>query len=272
MCIVQVIERTIASTPCSCRGLNGWSTTSSPIMPGGGVSMEDDWTVAGIEVTPTKSCGVFGALDESNGKSWKYITHEKLWVFQMSSASTWFICLPIWADVINISATDQLNQLVVDLFANWFAAENIYFHQMLASTIRNSAVHYERKRKQTSSTVNELFGSVHSPTYIVISPIVASCSRMKQFKASLVNHFGIFDGVTFCIICTLCNKLLALSSGFGSELDTTIRQLRKCRVNSWSDGYCTERNNSRHWSNHGSALGMSKCVSSTWMCGNEEIR
>lgn len=93
-----------------------------------------------------------------------------------------------------------------------------------------------------------------------MSPIAASCNITKQFKASAVNHFGIFGGVTFCMSWTFLNSTLADSSGFGSELDSTIKQLKKCLVNSWSDGYWTDKYSSRHCSYHGSAIGMSKWV------------
>lgn len=77
---------------------------------------------------------------------------------------------------------------------------------------------------------------------------------------SAQNHFGSLGGVTFCIICTFFVNWLALSSGLGSELDSTIRQLKMCRVNSWSTGNWTLRNVSRHCSNHGSVTGISRVV------------
>lgn len=66
------LNLTIASVAGSWDGLSGWSTTSSLIIiPDGGVSNDDIWTVDGIDVTLLTSCGVFGALTGSDGNSYK---------------------------------------------------------------------------------------------------------------------------------------------------------------------------------------------------------
>lgn len=96
------VNLTIASTPCSWVGLNGWSTTSSPIMPGGGVSMELDCRVVGIDVTPAKSCGVFGALAGSDGSSCEQDT-----LSAHAAHTITYIVIPFLADASNISTMDR---------------------------------------------------------------------------------------------------------------------------------------------------------------------
>lgn len=74
-----------------------------------------------------------------------------------------------------------------------------------------------------------------------------------------MNHLGSLGGGTIvCIDCTWRVSCCAVSSGVGSELDNTIRQLSRWRVNSWSEGNCTVRKVSRHCSNHWCWAGMSK--------------
>lgn len=51
------------------------------------------------------------------------------------------------------------------------------------------------------------------------------------------------------------------SVGEVSAEETINTQARKCLVNSWSEGYCTRKNVSRHISNHGVDVGISSFVS-----------
>lgn len=55
---------------CSCVGLSGWSTNSSVAKPGGGVSRVDVCTDNGIDERLVTSCGVFGALPDSDVSSY----------------------------------------------------------------------------------------------------------------------------------------------------------------------------------------------------------
>ncbi len=70
----------------------------------------------------------------------------------------------------------------------------------------------------------------------------------------------------FCSICTFLVNWLATSTAFCSALDKTIKQLRKCLVNSWSDGNWTDKKVSRQFSNHGLFSGM--LIELTWFILN----
>lgn len=76
----------------------------------------------------------------------------------------------------------------------------------------------------------------------------------------MVNHFGTLGGVAFCITWTRRVNRCAVSNEFGSLVDSTIKQPKKCLVNSWSDCDWTDKNISRHCSNHGSPIGISMNV------------